>query len=195
MRRAALRRSELCAVSLLCEQGLSSIYALSQLQIPRMKLPVAVEFDSFDGFCTRTGTARTSLPEGLPEGMTLRFGGKYLILYREGEHPRRLNFTLAHELGHVLLGHVGEQMRAEEAEANAFAASLLCPAAAVYYLSHRDGGFPTAEALTAIFPLSLEAARLRLRDLCKKPKRPPTDEEITLLLQLFGRIADAPQNQ
>ncbi len=190
MKRAALRRSELCAISLLCRQELSSIYAMANLRIPRLSLPVIVEFDTFLGFCTRTGLPRESLPEALPDGMTVRYDGKYLILYREEQSERRLTFTLAHELGHVLLGHMGEEPVKEEREANAFAASLLCPAAAVQYLAHRDGALPTPDALTAIFPISREAAVCRLRDLRTRPRHPPTDEEITLLLQLFGRIAD-----
>lgn len=195
MKRASLRKSELCAVSLLCRQGFQSIYALANLCVPRLTLPVAVEFESFHGFCARTGTPRESLPATLPDGMTVRYGGNYLILYREGGNARRLTFTLAHELGHVLLGHMGEESEIEEREANAFAASLLCPAAAVHYLVHRDGAYPSAVALSAMFPLSNEAAACRLRDLRKGPKRPPTDDEITLLLQLFGRIASTPQNR
>ncbi len=55
---------------------------------------------------------------------------RYIILYRWDGHPARLRFTLAHELGHRLLGHTGSAL-AEEREADCFASHLLCPEAAV----------------------------------------------------------------
>lgn len=51
----------------------------------------------------------------------------YLICYRAGGNAARRNFTLAHELGHVVLKHQSSQPW-EEAEADHFAANLLCPA-------------------------------------------------------------------
>ncbi len=190
MRRADLRRSELAAVSLLSRQAFRSIYDLAHLDVRRLSLPIAVTFDSFASYCEKTKTAREALPPSLPDGMTVRYGGQYLVLYREAP-ARRLAFTLAHELGHILLGHAGESPTAEEREANAFAASLLCPAAAVGYLVHRRERLLTAEELTAIFPLSHEAAECRLSELAHRTPRPPTDEEITLLLHLFGKFSVA----
>ncbi len=40
------------------------------------------------------------------EGMTLLIGGVHHICYDDSIQPRgRVRFTLAHELGHILLGH------------------------------------------------------------------------------------------
>ena len=50
----------------------------------------------------------------------------YIIVYRTDGNPARLRFTLAHELGHRVLGHEGTSP-AEEAEADCFASHLLCP--------------------------------------------------------------------
>ncbi len=188
MRRADLRRSELSAVSLLCRQEFRSIYDLAHLDVRRLSLPVSVVFDSFDSYFRKTGARGEELPAALPDGMTVRYEGTYLVLYRENAPEKRLAFTLAHELGHILLAHAGDAPAVEEREANAFAASLLCPAAAVRYLSHRDGQDMTPEQLTAIFPLSHKAAEHRLSDLARRSVRPLTDEEITLLLHLFGKI-------
>lgn len=191
MKRAARRRSELCAVELLCQQAYASIYDLSLLSPLHLTLPVDLAFESFAGFAKRTGA---TLPEDLhvAEGLTIRHGGRYLILYDDRiENKRRLSFTLAHELGHVLLGHTGEDERREEQEANAFAASLLSPAIVYHYLTYRDTHAPTPQEMTAIFPLSYEAAVHRCQDLEGRKMPRPADCEITLLLHLFGKLPPA----
>ena len=55
---------------------------------------------------------------------------RYLVCFREGGNPARLNFTLAHELGHIILRH-RDNSPDEEAEADLFAECLLCPDPAV----------------------------------------------------------------
>lgn len=190
MRRAALRQSELCAVELLCRQSFDSIFDLAHPSIDRFSLPVAVVFDSFSSYCETTGTPKTVLCRAGTDGLTLRRDGQYVILYNDKVgNDRRRAFTLAHEVGHILLSHAGEHPEVEEREANAFAASLLCPAIAARYLAHRDGRPLTEELLTANFFLSAEAAKNRLRDL-RRPAPPPADTEIALLLALFGRMPE-----
>lgn len=63
---------------------------------------------------------------GGADAFTMRCGNRYVVCYRQGGNPARLNFTLAHELGHILLNHV-EDEATDEAEANCFAGHLLCP--------------------------------------------------------------------
>ncbi len=67
---------------------------------------------------------------GNADAFTIRGGEQYVVCYREGGNPARLNFTLAHELGHILLHH-SDDMTADEAEANCFAGHLLCPVPAI----------------------------------------------------------------
>lgn len=186
MKRASLRRSELCAVELLAAQAFSSIYDLATLSVPHLTLPINVTFESFSSFSKKTGVC---LPDTTPEGLTLRHAGRYFVLYNGGtENERRRAFTLAHELGHIMLGHAGDDEKAEEREANAFAASLLSPAIVFHYLSFRDGHAPSVDDMTTVFFLSHEAAENRLRDLCRKKPARPADCEIALLLHLFGKI-------
>ncbi len=198
MRRAAIRRSENSAVELLVGQPcLRSFCDLASLAIERLSLPVAVQFDSYAGYCGRTGLRRAQLCPGgkdLPSGMTLRHAGQYLILYDEGEGDGcRHRFTLAHEIGHILLGHAGEDRTVEEQEANAFAASLLCPAAVVYYLEYQEGRQYDAAALCRVFPLSHQAAEYRLASLRRAPRAGGlSTAETALLLQLFGRVGAFP---
>ena len=189
MRRAELRRSELCAVELLCRQEFSSVYDYLSRPVTRLSLPVRAVFDSFSSFCEKTGTPREAFSSDA-DALTVRRDGQYVILYNERiASERRRAFTLAHELGHILLSHAGEAPATEEREANAFAASLLCPEILFRYLEHRDGPFDE-EKMTAVFSLSREAAAHRLRDLRRRTPRQPTDTEIALLLCLFGKIAE-----
>lgn len=191
MKRAALRQSELCAIELLCEQGFHSIYELAHPVIPRLRLPVSVQFESYTGFCEKTGADRAAFsPHAGADGLTVRHGGTYLVLYDERvESERRRAFTLAHELGHIMLSHEGGSEAArEEREANAFAASLLAPAVAARYLAHREGCEISPELLQSAFFLSREAACRRARELARASRRQPATCEITLLLQLFGRL-------
>ncbi len=190
MRRAALRQSELCAIELLCKQNFESIFDLTHLSVERLVLPVSAVFDSFSSYCEKTGAPKSCLCGAGTDGLTVRRDGQYIILYNDQVgNERRRAFTLAHEVGHILLSHAGERPEVEEREANAFAASLLCPAIAARYLAHRDGSPLTAELLCANFFLSAEAAKTRLRDL-RRPAPPPADTEIALLLSLFGKMPE-----
>ena len=76
------------------------------------------------------------------DGSTSSRNGRYIIVYNEMISPsERIRFTLAHELGHIILGHLKElglevmqRLWVEkslydvmEDEANCFARNLLCP--------------------------------------------------------------------
>ena len=88
------------------------------------------------------------------DGMTARFGDRYgIVLCANLKHPSRLAFVLAHELGHVLLGHlphdgvlvdtegVGTDSDGEEVQANDFAWTLLTGSP-----EFKAGIFPRAKA-------------------------------------------------
>ena len=68
---------------------------------------------------------------GAADAFTLRQvsekGVRYAVSYRANGNPARMNFTLAHELGHIVLQHMASSA-AEEREADHFASCLLCPA-------------------------------------------------------------------
>lgn len=191
MRPAALRLSELRAVELLCAQEMTSIFELAHPALTRFRLPVTVCFESFGSFCQKTGADRAVFPRHSgADGLTVRHNGTYLVLYDEQvDSERRRAFTLAHEIGHILLAHEGGADHiAEEKEANAFAASLLAPEAAVRYLSHRDACPIDEPLLTSAFFLSHEAAKNRIATLARSRQHRLAACEITLLFQLFGKI-------
>ena len=77
------------------------------------------------------------------DAMICRKGGKYLIAYNHKVRPYgRMNFSLMHEVGHIVLGHLdslrpgsfppprfsGELLRRWDREADCFASNTLAPA-------------------------------------------------------------------
>lgn len=95
----------------------------------------------------------------MPLGGTLH----YIVIYRVDGNPARKRFTLAHELGHRLLGHTGSTP-AEERAADVFASHLLCPEPVVRRLSapSADGADP-ADRLAVACYVSRTCARMALR--------------------------------
>lgn len=92
-------------------------------------------------------TIRGSTPEG---------ERAYIVCYRAGGHPSRQNFTLAHELGHMVLGHQGQTIW-EETEADCFAQHLLCPERALKTL--QEAGEVTVNSLARACFISKTAAK------------------------------------
>lgn len=86
----------------------------------------------------------TPLPRGIA-GLANRLDGRWYIVGDSGTGPSgRLRFTLAHELGHVVMGHSpavddddslsksGPNADPQEVAANSFAAELLIPRDLIY---------------------------------------------------------------
>lgn len=57
----------------------------------------------------------------------LSSAGNRIILYNENMPLGCIRFTIAHEIGHAILGHTDENDPISEKEANCFARNLLCP--------------------------------------------------------------------
>lgn len=87
------------------------------------------------------------------------------IVVRDTEPAQRLRFTIAHELAHYLLGHLGDDISSlsrsnvrypQEQEADMFAARLLMPACVLWALDlHRP------EEIAVNCNVSLSAATAR----------------------------------
>jgi len=114
--------------------------------------------------------------KGLPEAALQADGLLYfrddmpVILYNQDKPSVRIRFTIAHELGHLLLGHVapGEQAIVKreqwmtddpiETAANQFAIRLLAPACVLWGL-----GTDTPEQIACKCNISMQAARFRAK--------------------------------
>lgn len=165
---AALIRSELCAAAayrLLARQGLGSIYSLGFFDMRKIEVP-GVIVDSFERFCEISGVSLAF--DGL--GATIIYRGRRIILYRESAPggARRLNWTIAHEVGHALLCHA-ESTRLSEAEADVFAAELLMPEPAIRVLDAFYGYPLSPGELTAWFNVSRVSAERRRAELDRRP--------------------------
>lgn len=101
-------------------------------------------------------------------GLTFYSGSQPVILYNDAESSQRIRFTIGHELGHIVLGHVqpGEHTcqnrepqlgdSPTEQAANRFAADLLAPACVLWGLDlHR------AEDIAKVCKISIQAAHFR----------------------------------
>lgn len=118
---------------------------------------------------------------GGADAFTVRRGGEWLVCYRADGRPTRLRFTLAHELGHVVLGHESGRP-AEEREADHFASCLLCPTPVCRRLAAVPG--LRLEDAAALCYVSAAAMGMAMKRGC-----PPVDE--TLLRRVDERLAPA----
>lgn len=164
------RRAETIAKRLIHEHGIK-------------KPPVPVE-----SVAERLGAQISYSPfEGDLSGMVFRDDAKVIIGVNSLHHPNRQRFTIAHEIGHMLL-HKGQEVHVDrtyrvnlrddlssqavsrdEIEANAFAAALLMPAEML--IEDLRGQEIDCESedqlrvLAAKYGVSLQALNLRLINL------------------------------
>ena len=98
--------------------------------------------------------------------------GKYIIFYHPEPFKSRLKFTLAHEIGHIVLGHpltdyprcrafaINSANDPTERQANRFAARLLAPACVLHEI-----GVITAHEIMDHTGMSYYAAKVRLDEI------------------------------
>lgn len=94
-------------------------------------------------------------------GLSFEQGGEFFLAYLPSGNSRRDRFTIAHELGHILLGHVSPSRiytPYQEEQANIFASRILAPLVLIKHYELRD-----AEEVGAFFGLSKEASENRLK--------------------------------
>ena len=101
------------------------------------------------------------LPSGV-YAMTYKEQGMTLIGYNENTSRTRQKFSVAHELGHLYMGHLHGQSSIDlnsadndEIEANQFAAHLIMPPA--FIKASIKAGMKDVEALAAHYEVSSEA--------------------------------------
>ena len=118
--------------------------------------------------------------DGDVSGVLLLENGVARVAINDAHHRHRQRFTLAHEIGHVLLHARGDRVFVdrrffrnewsssgelrEEIEANAFAASLLMPRAFLEQCVEADGSITDVDVfrLATRFEVSEQAMTLRL---------------------------------
>lgn len=127
------------------------------------------------------GFSDEALPAGI-SGKLMRDSSSpagFKLFTNEGDPPRRKRFTMAHEIGHYVLhrdligdGVVDNAMYRSslsddyERQADKFAGQLLLPAGAVRAAYRTTKSFA---ALSELFDASVDAIRIRLRELNLAP--------------------------
>lgn len=101
-------------------------------------------------------------------------GNQYIIFYDEAQTPKeRINFSLAHELGHIMLGHlnnegilpryeVNQKNEPKEKEADSFAGELLRPPILLIL-----AGITRAQDISKSCNITLSAARSAYKSIQK----------------------------
>ena len=112
------------------------------------------------------------------DGISLKTGGQYYIVFNdEIQHAGRIRFTLAHEIGHILLGHVenitfyrNSEMDSDtderEVQANIFARDLLMPATVLSALN-----LNTSAEISLLCNVSMQSAEIRAKRLVELDQR------------------------
>lgn len=166
------------------------LYSL-QIDVTKLKYDQPVLFDTMQHYCTLTNDTLTNLRrhKDTQDGLTIcrkkQDKPLYLVLYNdEMKNLRRRNFTLAHEIGHIYLGHQTDEEKQEQ-EANYFALQLLMPRVlADAYLS-RVAYPATPVDLCAVFSVSRQAAAYYLRS---RNRSLHTSDSCHMLLSRFERL-------
>lgn len=156
-----LQRANVLAVKLLLRQRITSL----RTDPLHLDCSGQILVDSVQHYAECVGrSAEDFMAQNSRDCQAYAVYGRHLILYnREVLSSCRRRWSIAHELRHICCRHSCDGVR-EEAEANAFAASLLMPTAAARELIHR-GRLRDAKDLCDIFGVSLQSAQLRMQQL------------------------------
>lgn len=122
------------------------------LWVMDMIYPVNVIFDTFSHY-EKLGGAKIAHDEGC----TVKYGDVNIVLYSPSWNVGRVNYTLAHEMGHIILGHTGSEH--DECEANRFASAFLVPPCVMSFMKER-GLLRSPKDAARFFGVSLEAAAI-----------------------------------
>jgi len=139
------------------------------LDVKTMTFNLPIIIDTFQNYAylTNTPIEKLRLSTGFQDGYTVTNGDTFIILYDDkcafGE--KHINWTLAHEVGHIYLGHETDE-QLQEIEAHWFAAELLSPELIIREIvkSRRLNSFDLQE----LFNISFEAAQKRVDSLNRK---------------------------
>lgn len=128
----------------------------------KLRYDKKIVFFTIQEYAKATNTPITDyyLKGKLVDGYTIVEDDLYIVLYNEKLCANRRNWTIAHEIGHIYLGHE-QDTEVEEIEAHFFAAQLLMPEFVLYKIYMNIGKLEEEEILDLFF-VSSDAAKKRI---------------------------------
>lgn len=103
------------------------------------------------------------------DGIQVTHGDSATIGYNQDQHRHRQRFTVAHEIGHFMMGHTNgnssfdlDSKKPAEIEANQFAAELLIPLSLLN--KELKSGNKDVENIARVFDVSQESVWWKLRE-------------------------------
>lgn len=141
------------------------------LNIRNLNYDKTIVFDSIQNYATMTHRPISDFlsPENqiLNDGCIVSGSDVYVVLYNNQiTNFEHLNWTLAHEVGHIYLGHTCDDEK-EEIEAHFFAAQLFMPEHSLFMMTREYGPINKYD-LVEIFGVSENAAEKRIKTMQRK---------------------------
>ena len=157
-------RAQNTATRLLLRQDIDSLY----MDVRRFRFDRNIVIDSIQNYCQITGRRHSDFLCEEHEGCcVLKTRGMYLILYDDSEtNESRKHWGIAHEVGHIYLGHEDDGKK-EEVEAHFFAAQVIVPEVAMAWV-YKFGPSLSAELLVNYFNISWESAEKRIQTFLRR---------------------------
>ncbi|RVU71814.1 ImmA/IrrE family metallo-endopeptidase [Lactobacillus xujianguonis] len=145
-----------------------------------------IKLETYSNLAVLTESSNDEIAEMLDseEGSTFfdPTQNRYVIAFNENRNEHRIRFTLAHELGHIYLGHLLENApddlyKIQETEANYFAKRLLVPQPFICKaLEITDLQTLNTSDISILFNVSMEVAGYSINNYNCLPFTPRNDE-------------------
>lgn len=156
------------------------------LNVTEMAFDLPIIIDTFENYSyiTKTPISKLTINDSLKDGYTVCKDGIYIVLYRNKTiYDERLNWTLAHEIGHIYLKH-SRDGSIEEIEAHWFAAELLAPEIIIRAIARQRnevGRELDNVDIQDLFHISYEASTRRVNSINRKCAFSPYLEKETIM--------------
>ncbi len=162
--KADFERARHSATELLLNQNLDSLF----IDVINFDIDMPIVIDSIQNYSKITKRPISDfICDNFNGCLVLKYPRCNVILYDETEtNTARRNWGIAHELGHLYLGHETDG-RIQEQEANVFASQLIIPEIVLYYTILYNGYIKICD-LTHYFNISNECAEYRIQSLIKR---------------------------
>lgn len=155
------------AIDILIDYGTNSI-PISVKKIAN-NLPMKIKFNTYSNLLNK-GFSLSDIYNAYnsEEGAVLQSDDSYCIVYNDvNRNSQRIRFTIAHEIGHIVLGHLefndclcrlGEnEYEVLEKEANQFASQLLSPEPIIHDILQKSHKISSIQ-IQSIFDISFQSA-------------------------------------